>query len=53
MNGVHHFSGWDVYHSLFNIVVIYIVLKVAGGTRFSVAFAFLFNIVSITSIESS
>ncbi|KAK7476805.1 hypothetical protein BaRGS_00031966, partial [Batillaria attramentaria] len=36
--------GTDLYHSLINISVIYILLKVCGGTKFSVGFAFLFNI---------
>ena len=38
--------GLDLYHSLINISVIFVLLKVAGGTRFSVGFAFIFNTVS-------
>lgn len=34
--------GWAVYHSLLNILVVYAVLRLARGTRASVAFAFVF-----------
>ncbi|XP_077511740.1 lysophosphatidylcholine acyltransferase 3 protein nessy isoform X1 [Amblyomma americanum] len=34
--------GFAVYHSLLNILIVYAVLKVAGGTRASVAFSFVF-----------
>ncbi|XP_049520461.1 lysophospholipid acyltransferase 5-like isoform X3 [Dermacentor silvarum] len=34
--------GLAVYHSLLNILVVYAVLKLAGGTRASVAFSFIF-----------
>lgn len=34
--------GWAVYHSLLNILVVYAVLRLAQGTRASVAFAFVF-----------
>lgn len=36
--------GVHVYHSLINIIVIYILLKICGGTKLSVAAAFLYNI---------
>ncbi|KAK7094232.1 lysophospholipid acyltransferase 5-like [Littorina saxatilis] len=36
--------GTDVYHSMFNITFIYILLRVAGGTKFSAVFAFFFNL---------
>ncbi|XP_076472719.1 lysophospholipid acyltransferase 5-like [Babylonia areolata] len=35
--------GTEVYHSLINIAIIYIVLRLAGGTKASVVFAFVFN----------
>ena len=38
--------GLDVAHSLINISIIFVLLRVAGGTRFSVGFAFIFNTVS-------
>ncbi|CAN8004873.1 unnamed protein product, partial [Ixodes hexagonus] len=34
--------GLDVYHSLLNILVVYAVLRVIGGTLASVALSFLF-----------
>lgn len=36
--------GLDLYHSLINILVIYVLLKINGGTLSSVVIAFLFNI---------
>ncbi|KAL8578252.1 hypothetical protein ACOMHN_005643 [Nucella lapillus] len=35
--------GSSVIHSLLNITIMYVVLKMAGGTKASVAFAFVFN----------
>ena len=41
------FSGADTFHSVINICVIWLLLKLLGGTSMSVALAFLFNTVSI------
>lgn len=41
------FAGLQFIHPIINIIVIYVLLRVAGGSKFSVAFAFLFNSVGI------
>lgn len=35
--------GYNVFHSLVNIITVYFLLKLTGGTKFSVAFAFVYN----------
>ncbi|XP_048734401.2 lysophospholipid acyltransferase 5-like [Ostrea edulis] len=41
---VYYFNfGLSFFHPIINIVVIYVLLRVAGGSKISVAFAFLFN----------
>lgn len=39
-------TGYNVFHSLVNIITVYFLLKLTGGTKFSVAFAFVYNTVS-------
>ena len=39
-------SGADVIHSVINIVCVWLLVKVLGGTGLSVALAFVFNLVS-------
>lgn len=42
------FSGLNFIHPIANILVIYVLLRVAGGSKFSVVFSFIFNSVSMT-----
>ncbi|KAK3105167.1 hypothetical protein FSP39_018592 [Pinctada imbricata] len=43
---IYYFNfGWSLLHSIINIAVIYALLRISGGTKFSVAFAFIFNTV--------
>lgn len=41
------FSGLNFLHPIVNILVIYVLLRVAGGSKFSVVISFIFNSVSI------
>lgn len=42
------FPGLNFIHPIANILVIYVLLRVAGGSKFSVVFSFIFNSVSMT-----